>query len=166
MKAMPRLIDAFARVQDTVPSRLVIVGDGPEREPTAAYAAELGLSDRVSFLGAIPPTKLGGLYRAADAVVLSSDSEGLPNVLREGLACGRPFAASHVGGIGEIGDDSCRVLAPPCDAAALADAMVRVLDPSYREATEQRSVRTWDVAAAELLAAVDRPHGAAELTAG
>ena len=91
--------------------------------------------------------------------MLSSDSEGLPNVLREGLACGRPFAASHVGGIGEIGDDSCRVLAAPGDAAALADAMRRVLGESYQTAALARPVRTWQDAADDLLAAVDMPGG-------
>ena len=154
VKAMRRLFDAFAEAQAAGPSQLLLVGNGPERDGAEAYVRELGLADRVRFVGAIAPTELGTYYRAADAVVLSSDSEGLPNVLREGLACGRPFAASHVGGIGEIGDDGCRVLAPPGDSAALARAMIEVLEPRFRTAAGQWPVRTWDVAASDLLASV------------
>ena len=128
-----------------------MVGNGPSQEPTERLVAERGLTDRVRFVGPVAPAALGDYYRACDATVLSSDSEGLPNVLRESLACGRPFASSLVGGVGEIGHDDCRTLAPPGDAAGLAEAMRRVLDPKYRQAAAARPVRTWQIAASDLV---------------
>ena len=154
VKALPRLLDAFAALQTDVPSRLAIVGSGPESDRAIAHARAIGVSGRVLFPGPIAPAKLGDCYRACDAVVLSSDSEGLPNVLREGLACGRPFASSDVGGISEIGDDTCRTLAAPGDADALADAMRDVLSPAIQDGATRWPVRTWDDAADDLLAAV------------
>ena len=161
VKALPRLIEAFAALQRTTPSRLVLVGGGPSQAGAVEAAAAAGVSDRVHFAGPIAPAALGDWYRACDAVVLSSDSEGLPNVLREGLACGRPFASSHVGGIGEIGEDDCRVLARPGDVASLTDAMQTVLAGRFRQAAEARPVRTWATAASDLLAAVESSPTAA-----
>jgi len=66
-------------------------------------------------------------YRAADLTVLPSRSEGLPNVLRESLACRTPFVASNVGGIIEIADPGSSLLVPPEDHSALADAIAQAL---------------------------------------
>ena len=157
VKRLDRLLDAFAMLKPNTgdaPHRLVLVGDGPSRAAAEAHAATIGVAHRVVFAGAIAPAELGPWYRACDAVVISSDSEGLPNVLREGLACGRPFASSDVGGISEIGDDGCRVLSDAGSAASLADAMATVLRPSFRDGAAAWPVRTWSDAAADLLAAV------------
>lgn len=155
VKALPRLLEATQLAGQSSPLRLVVVGDGESHESTVELARSMGLGDRVHFAGARPPRELGHWYRAGDAVVLSSDSEGLPNVLREALACGRPFASTHVGGIAEIGDESCRVLAPPGDAVALAEAMRTVLQPSYRKGAAAYPVHSWVDAASELLSAVE-----------
>ena len=82
---------------------------------------------RVTFAGPKLHDELPDWYRAADLTVLPSRSEGLPNVLRESLACGTPFVASNVGGINEIADPRFGLLVPPEDPEALADAIAQAL---------------------------------------
>ena len=151
------LLDAFRDALRALPdAKLLIVGGGPERRSVEEGIASRGLAESVRMVGAVPPEELAVWYRAADAAVLSSRSEGLPNVLRESLACGRPFASVDVGSVREIGDDTCRVLCENHDPAALADAMVRVLGPGYFEAAERLPVRTWRETARELHADFQR----------
>jgi teichuronic acid biosynthesis glycosyltransferase TuaC len=102
--------------------RLYLVGDGPLRGQLEADCAQKNLRDLVTFAGSKQPQQLGDWYRSADLFVLSSWSEGLPNVLRESLACGTPFVASNVGGIGEIAGNSNRLF-PAGDAEAMAGAI-------------------------------------------
>ena len=82
--------------------RLVLAGDGPDRSKLETLARELGVSDRVTFLGAVPQAQLRGHYGAADALVLSSSREGWANVLLESMACGTPVVASRVYGTPEV----------------------------------------------------------------
>jgi glycosyltransferase involved in cell wall biosynthesis len=106
---------------------LYLVGDGPLRDELIAQAEALGVSASVTFVGPKLHHELADWYRAADLTVLPSRSEGLPNVLRESLACGTPFVASNVGGIDEIADPGCCLLVPPENPVALADALARAL---------------------------------------
>ena len=151
VKNLPLLLDAFSVVRRTLPdAQLAIVGGGPERAAVEAGVAARGLDGSVRLAGTVPPGNLAAWYHAADAAVLSSRSEGLPNVLRESLACGRPFASVDVGSVREVGDDSCRVLCANHDPAALADAMIRVLGPAFFDAAARHPVRTWREAALEI----------------
>jgi teichuronic acid biosynthesis glycosyltransferase TuaC len=81
---------------------LLIAGEGPERPDLERLTAELKLSDRVRFLGAVPHSELHGIYASADALVLASSREGWPNVLLESMACGTPVVASDVWGNPEV----------------------------------------------------------------
>jgi glycosyltransferase involved in cell wall biosynthesis len=81
---------------------LVIVGTGPERAALGALALESGVSDRVTFAGAMAQEDLRHYYGAADALVLASSREGWANVLLESMACGTPVIASKVGGTPEV----------------------------------------------------------------
>jgi peptidoglycan/xylan/chitin deacetylase (PgdA/CDA1 family)/glycosyltransferase involved in cell wall biosynthesis len=102
--------------------RLYLVGDGPLRRNLEADCAARGLSDVVTFVGSRVSSQLGDWYRAANLFVLTSWSEGLPNVLRESLACGTPFVSSRVGGVAEIAGAFNRLF-PAGDAEALANAI-------------------------------------------
>jgi len=81
---------------------LLIVGDGPDRSKLAALAHNLGMADRVRFLGHVSHADLPGIYSAADALILPSSREGWANVLLESMACGTPVVASAVWGTPEI----------------------------------------------------------------
>jgi glycosyltransferase involved in cell wall biosynthesis len=81
---------------------------------------------------------------------LPSYSEGCPNVVVEALTCGRPIVATPVGGIPELVDDSCAVLAPSRDPVALAQALATALGRDWDERSiAARSGRSWDDVARE-----------------
>ena len=105
---------------------MVIAVDGPLRAELEACAAQLGLGDRVRFLGA--RTDMPRIYRALDAFVSTSRWEGLSNVLLEAMASGLPPVMTRVEGVARViteGQDGLMV--PPGDPAAAASALVRVL---------------------------------------
>lgn len=81
---------------------LVIVGEGPERGRLEALGRQLGVSDRLRFMGTVPHDELFRIYGAADALVLASSREGWPNVLLEAMACGTPVVATPVWGTPEV----------------------------------------------------------------
>ncbi len=81
---------------------LLIVGEGPERSSLESLAKELGVAERVRFLGTIGHERMCEIYSAADALVLASEREGWANVLLESMACGTSVVASAVWGTPEI----------------------------------------------------------------
>jgi len=93
-KRIDRLIDCFAAMSDTS-TRLLIVGDGPERAALEAQASPLG--ERVSFAGA--QDDVAPFLAKMDIYALSSDTEQMPISLVEGMACGLPVAATAVGDV-------------------------------------------------------------------
>ncbi len=106
--------------------RLQLVGPGPLNGRLAAIAAELGLGDRLRCLP--PMDDIGALLAAARVVLLTSDEEGLPNVLLEAHAMGKPVVATRVGGVAEVVEEGVTgFLVPPGDGAALADRLTTLL---------------------------------------
>ena len=91
-----------------IPSaRLFIVGRGPQESKLRSLANQLHVNDRVIFTGVLDQDSLRARYRAADALILMSEREGMPNVILESLACGTPVLATNVGGIPELLTESC-----------------------------------------------------------
>jgi len=82
--------------------RLLIVGEGPERDSLQKLAKSLSVADRISFLGSMPQNALPSIYAAADVLILASRHEGWPNVLLEAMACGTPVVVSDIPGMSEI----------------------------------------------------------------
>ena len=122
-KDLGTLIRAISRVQEPGPVRLLILGEGPERDTLEALVAELGLGGAVGFAGWVP-NPYPYMVRA-DAFVLSSRWEGLPSVLIEALFCGvRVIATDCPSGPLEILDGGKHgVLVPVGDVDALARAI-------------------------------------------
>jgi colanic acid/amylovoran biosynthesis glycosyltransferase len=129
------LLDAFERlVESGVEARLVLAGDGELRREIESRIAALGISDRVEITGWIDEAGVRGRIRECRAVVLSSFAEGLPVVLMETLALGRPVIATLIGGIPELVQAGVSGwLVPAGNAPALADAMDAALSaPAHR----------------------------------
>jgi glycosyltransferase involved in cell wall biosynthesis len=112
--------------------RIVIAGDGPVRAQLEALTRNLGVADRVNFIGF--REDVSDLLAACDLVVLPSLREGLSIALLEAMAAGKPIIATSIGSHREL---ACQAeiarLVPPADAAALCDAILQVWgDPALR----------------------------------
>lgn len=133
-KDFPTLIRAFDRLHDTSQVKLVILGEGPQREELETNVAVRGLQDEVSLPGFVDnPFKY---MAAADTFVLSSAWEGLPNVLIEAMACGTPVVATDCpSGPREILEEGKHgPLVPVGDDEAMATAIDQMLtDPPSEE---------------------------------
>jgi teichuronic acid biosynthesis glycosyltransferase TuaC len=133
-------------------------GIGPMREGLERRAAELGVADRIRFVGKIPHDEVGWWMAAGDVFVLPSLSEGLPTVVCEAMNCGRPVVATAVDGTPEIvRDGETGLLVPPRDPEALAAALARVLEePGLAARMGAQALRigretyTWDANAARM----------------
>lgn len=123
------LLEALAQVQQDIPeATLILVGDGRLRQDLERRARELGLSDRVRFLGTRRDLPL--IYRALDLFVQPSLWEGLPLALLQAMGAGLPVLATRVSGVREVIEDGVNGrLVEPGDPQALA----RVLLELYRQ---------------------------------
>ncbi len=144
VKALPVLLDAAALLRNRGFSfQLHLLGDGPQRQQMEQLASQLGLESHVKFHGPIAHDSTPDWYRAADLTVLCSDSEGLPNVLRESLACGTPFVSTDVGSIQEIAIPEATRLVPPQNPAALAVGIQEMITPNAQMAASNYLPTTW-----------------------
>ena len=124
-------VEFFVRAMPLVAARAdvdaIIVGDGPDREMLEGLARELGVADRIEFLGARPHAEMPGLLCSADLAIFPSLMEATSVAALECMACGVPVAASAVGGLPQIVDDPVGGLFPPGDPPALAAKVLELL---------------------------------------
>jgi N-acetyl-alpha-D-glucosaminyl L-malate synthase BshA len=125
VKRAADLLAVLARVRDSQPAHLVLVGDGPQLESTADRARRMGLGGSVSFLG--EETEVADVLRHADAMLLTSESESFGVAALEALSCGVPVFAYRVGGLPDVVGDDCGALVEPFEVDALAAAVCRAL---------------------------------------
>ena len=139
-KDFPNLLNAFARVRKQQSARLIILGEGDERQVLEAIIADLGIGDDVLLPGFVKNPY--AYMKHASCFVLSSQEEGLPTVLIEAMACGCPVVATDCpSGPDEILDSGVYGhLVPIKNSAALAEAMLETLkNPPNRELLTQRA---------------------------
>ena len=131
-KSLGRALEAVAAADGV---SFLVAGEGPDRESLETRVRELGIEDRVRFLGAQPRERVVELFRAADATILSSSWENFPHTVVEALAVGTPVLAMEAGGVAEVVRDGVNgLLVPAGDTAALADAVRRYFaDAALRE---------------------------------
>ncbi|MBI4550557.1 MAG: glycosyltransferase [Candidatus Omnitrophica bacterium] len=142
-KGYPHLLEAASRILEKDPSVwFLLVGDGPLLEEMRKRAARIPLGRQILFTGF--RSDIPELMAAMDLFALASVSEGFPNVLLEAMAAGKPIVATDVGGIPElIGADRDGLLVPPADAAALAEAVRKLLlDPARAGRLAENAKRT------------------------
>ena len=128
------LVEAAARLQDRGPDfELVIVGDGPLRDELERAIDRLGLRDRVRITGFLDNQGVRRELEAARALVLPSFAEGLPVVIMEAMALGRPVIATSIAGIPELVEPGRSGWLVPAGAVEpLVEAMAEALaaDPA------------------------------------
>lgn len=123
VKDFPTLLRAFARLRESVPAKLLILGEGDERKRLEALADSLGIADSIEMPGFVADTR--PFYSAADLFVLSSEAEGFGNVIVESLEQGVAVVSTDCpSGPREILDDGkYGTLVPIGDVDVLAEAM-------------------------------------------
>ena len=146
------LLEAIAGVaHDGVPVRATIVGDGPRRAQLERRADELSVRDVVSFTGAVGQDELPRYFADADVFCLPSFAEGVPVVLMEAMATGKPVVTTAVNGIPELVADGTHGLVVRPGRADLVAAALRRLaaDPALRRqmgrAARARVLEEFDV---------------------
>ncbi|EFV77808.1 MULTISPECIES: N-acetyl-alpha-D-glucosaminyl L-malate synthase BshA [Cytobacillus] len=103
VKRVPDVVKAFAKITEEVPSKLLLVGDGPEMTVICRLVNDLQLKDKVLFLG--KQDNLEELYSISDLMLLLSEKESFGLVALEAMACGVPCIGTNTGGIPEVISD-------------------------------------------------------------
>jgi glycosyltransferase involved in cell wall biosynthesis len=139
------VIEALAQLERLHPGRysLTWVGTGHLEGELRARAARLGIEERLELPGFIPfGPELLERYRAADALLHVSLTEGLPQVLYEAMGSGLPIVATDVGGVREaLADGDAGLIVPPRDLQALVDAVLELTsDPQLRSRLAARAL--------------------------
>ncbi|HYT81857.1 MAG TPA: N-acetyl-alpha-D-glucosaminyl L-malate synthase BshA [Gemmatimonadales bacterium] len=130
VKRIMDVIRIFAGVRKTVPATLVLVGDGPERDPAEQEVDRLGLKKNVRFLGKVD--NVADVLRGGDLFLLPSATESFGLAALEAMACGVPVVASAAGGLPEVVvDGETGFLAPAGDVERMTERALAVLtDPA------------------------------------
>jgi glycosyltransferase involved in cell wall biosynthesis len=139
LKRCDVLLRAVARLTRNVDLSMVYQNPQLEAE-LKSLAADLGIQNRVHFLGKLRPDQLAEMYRVSDLLVLPSDTEALPSVITEAMMCGLPFMASAVGGVPEQAGGFGFLLqkrSVPDVAAAISEVLDRYAD--FAAASERMS---------------------------
>ncbi len=140
VKRVPDVVRTFHLLQKQLPARLLMIGDGVELKPAQHLAAELGISDRIQFLGRIP--NAGDVLAQLDLFLLPSEYESFGLAALEAMACGVPVIATNTGGIPEVVDDNENgLLCDVGDYACVAESALQILRDPARHAAMGRSAR-------------------------
>ena len=156
-KRIDVLIDAVAAADRLgIAVELTIAGEGNLLEELRSTADQLGVLERVTFLGRVPREQIPDVYRSHDVFVMASTHEGMSNAMLEALACGLPIITTPCEGVAElVGDNGIIVEQATGEAIAQAIQQLTVDDASYermRAAGRLRSEQfSWSVPAERYL---------------
>lgn len=128
IKAFDKLIEVFAQLKNG--SKLVIIGDGPERERLQGQIDALQLGNQVELLGRLNRDEINKIYQSSHVFVLASQGETFGVSYIEAMYAGLPVIATRCGGPESFVDDSNGILVPVNDVAELAQAM-RTMQSNY-----------------------------------
>jgi N-acetyl-alpha-D-glucosaminyl L-malate synthase BshA len=141
VKRVPWLVRAFARASEGTQARLILVGDGPDRQACARLVSELELERRVFLLG--ERDALPELLAPADVFLLTSREESFGLSALEAMSCGVPVVATRAGGIPEVVEDGVSGLLAPVDEPETYAELLRslLLDRERARAMGERARR-------------------------
>lgn len=148
VKRVADVIKIFARFSKKKDARLVMVGDGPEASMACQLASDLGVGERVKFVGVV--NSVASLLQAANVLLLPSESESFGLVALEAMASGVPVVASDVGGIPEVVEHGVSgFLAPVGDVEKMAQYVSEILSDcsvckKFSNAASKRALDLFD----------------------
>jgi len=127
-KGMQQILEALSSLADKRSFQLRIAGDGPLRKSLEKKAQDLGIDDRVEFMGAVEADRMPALLKQADVFILASHWEGRPNAVLEAMAAGLAVIASDIEGVNElVVDGKTGLLFRDGDSNVLAACIERML---------------------------------------
>lgn len=129
IKGVEYLIRAMKEILKDIPdAKLMIIGDGENEKNLKNLSVNLGVEEKIDFIGKVPNDKIPVYMKAADVFVLPSLSEGFPVTLLEAMAAGLPILATKVGGIPEIiKDEENGFLVQPANSSDIAKKVIDLL---------------------------------------
>ncbi|WP_394171937.1 glycosyltransferase family 4 protein [Thalassotalea litorea] len=145
-KGVMELIQSFIALLKHHPdAELVIAGQGAMEPAMKQLLEQANVQNKVTFLGSIAHSQVADEIRRARVVVLPSYAEGVPNILLEAMACGKPVVATEVGGIPEIVTDETSILVPAKTVKPLTSALDDALNKAWspRDIVEHASQFDW-----------------------
>jgi glycosyltransferase involved in cell wall biosynthesis len=129
-KALSIVLRALARLGDTVPYEMLVMGHGPAKDGWMALSHELGLDARVKWTENLPHAEALGHMQRGHALLLSSVKEGLPNVVAEALSLGLPVVCHNLCGMAQFVTDECGIrveaVSPQQSVDGFAEAIRRL----------------------------------------
>lgn len=130
LKGGQTLLQAWKMAENRLPTAtLAIGGPGVYREQIDTWKASLRRSNQIYIIGRIDPEEVPSYIRSSDVVIIPSLSEGLPNIAKEALSCGRPVLGTKIGGIPEVVENGINgLLVAPDDPGALANGIIWFFD--------------------------------------
>ncbi|QGG47836.1 N-acetyl-alpha-D-glucosaminyl L-malate synthase BshA [Heliorestis convoluta] len=139
VKRLQDVIKVFAGVNRVIPSRLILVGDGPEKTMALQMVQELAIEERVHFLGR--QENVAEIFALSDLFLLPSEKESFGLVALEAMACQVPVIASRTGGLPEVVDHGLTgYLAPVGDTEAMTQWALGLLsDPLLYKAMAEKA---------------------------
>ena len=102
VKRIPDIINTFYKIQQEIPAKLMMVGEGPEREPAERQCRALGISEKVVFFG--NSNEIDRILCFSDLFLLPSETESFGLSALEAMASGVPVISSNTGGIPEVNE--------------------------------------------------------------
>ena len=148
VKRLADTIKILAKVRQSIPAKLLLVGDGPDRQASHDLAVELGLHDHVLYLGT--QDYIENLLGCADLFLLPSSEESFGLAALEAMSCKTPVIASRIGGLPEVVDDKINgFLHPVSDVQAMAASAVELLTndrlmESFQAKAREKAVECFD----------------------
>jgi len=141
VKRVEDVIQSFYRIQKKVASKLLLVGDGPEISVVCKMVRELGITDKVLFLG--KQENVEDLLSISDLKLLLSEKESFGLVLLEAMACGVPSVGTNIGGIPEVIEHGVTgFLSEVGDVENIADQAISILiDPDLHKRFSENSIQ-------------------------
>ncbi|WP_415720425.1 glycosyltransferase family 4 protein [Photobacterium ganghwense] len=137
------VIEALSQIPDAL---LLIAGTGPDERKLRQLATQLGVAERVTFLGGLSQSVLADYFAASDISVLASSREGWANVLLESMACGTPVVATNIWGTPEVVSAPEAGVLVERDSSSIAQGLCQLLAhrPSRRQTRQYAEQFSWD----------------------
>lgn len=140
-KAQALLVEAIGEIVGVYPDvKLILIGDGDERPVVEATIDRLGLHENVEIAGWKQNKEVRDALKASRALILPSLAEGLPIVIMESFALGRPVLTTKIYGIPELVDASCGWLAQPGDKATLVQSLLDLMSKDSQVLSQMGSI--------------------------